>query len=107
MPKRTLSDISESDAESLSSVVSNDEIDISSALTGKKKLKLAHHDSDEEDEDLHEIIRQATSKRDMKGGTELLKKTKGKSKLAKGEIGGGSFQSMGMLCILKTFEKSI
>ena len=52
-------------------------------------------EEDDNEEDLEEIIRESISKRDMKGGTEMLKKTKGKAKIAKGEIGGGSFQSMG------------
>ncbi|KAH9994019.1 P-loop containing nucleoside triphosphate hydrolase protein [Russula vinacea] len=34
--------------------------------------------------------------RNVKDGTELLKNAKGKKKLAKGELGGGSFQSMGL-----------
>ncbi|KAI0066162.1 DEAD-domain-containing protein [Artomyces pyxidatus] len=37
------------------------------------------------------------AKRNAKEGTELLKSTKGKNKLVKGEVGGGSFQSMGLL----------
>ncbi|KAH9054251.1 DEAD-domain-containing protein [Lactarius vividus] len=36
------------------------------------------------------------SRRNIKDGTELLKNTKGKKKLTKGEVGGGSFQSMGL-----------
>ena len=76
------------------------DVDISSALTGKKRrteARVSHTGAAEDDneEDLEEIIRESISKRDMKGGTEMLKKTKGKAKIAKGEIGGGSFQSMG------------
>jgi hypothetical protein len=52
-------------------------------------------DEDEDEEDLDEIIRESIAKRDVKGGTEILKKTKGKTKIIKGEVGGGSFQSMG------------
>lgn len=87
---------------------SNDEsdIDISSALTGKKRRKetlsrgprpnpAELEDEDESEGDLKEIIRESIAKRNVKGGTELLKKTKGKTKIAKGEVGGGSFQSMG------------
>lgn len=76
---------------------SEDEVDISSALTGKKP-KLDRHNDDsggDDDEELKDIIRVATSKANVKGGTEMLKKTKGKSKIVKGEVGGGSFQSMG------------
>jgi hypothetical protein len=41
------------------------------------------------------MIRNSISRRNVKDGTELLKNTKGKKKLTKGELGGGSFQSMG------------
>ena len=54
-------------------------------------------DDGENEEDLQEIIRESIAKRNTKDGTELLKKTKGKTKIAKGEVGGGSFQSMGAL----------
>lgn len=81
---------------------SGDEVDISSALTGKKFKKGLYEDLDElpsgEDEDddgLAEVIERSIVKRNVKSGTELLKKTKGKSKIVKGEVGGGSFQSMG------------
>ena len=49
----------------------------------------------DDDEDLQDIIRQATTKRDLKEGTQVVKKAKGKTKITKGEVGGGSFQSMG------------
>ena len=85
---------------------SDSDIDISSALTGKKRrtdsssrgpraAPAALDDDGENEEDLQEIIRESIAKRNVKGGTELLKKTKGKTKIAKGEVGGGSFQSMG------------
>ncbi len=81
---------------------SDDEIDISTALTGKrpKVARTPRGAQDEEglgddDDDLHDFIRESIAKRDVKEGTELLKKTKGKKKIAKGEVGGGSFQSMG------------
>ncbi|KAI0266703.1 DEAD-domain-containing protein [Gloeopeniophorella convolvens] len=81
-----------------------DAVDISSALTqrkapsrkGKGPLVLAPPDDDDDDTDLEELIRSSISKRNTKDGTELLKNTKGKNKLAKGEVGGGSFQSMGL-----------
>ena len=83
---------------SLEDAYSEDEVDISSALTGKRpkitpRLK---PQEDDDDDDLQEFIRESITKRDVKEGTELLKKTKGKTKIAKGEVGGGSFQSMGM-----------
>lgn len=71
------------------------DVDISSALTNKKPKTVAYDAADEDEDELQELIRDSIAKRDMKEGTELLKKTKGKSKIAKGEVGGGSFQSMG------------
>lgn len=53
-------------------------------------------EKDNEDSEM-EFIQDAIAKRNVKDGTELLKRTskvKGKGK-AKGEVGGGSFQSMG------------
>jgi ATP-dependent RNA helicase DDX54/DBP10 len=50
-----------------------------------------------DDEEEMEMIQASIAKRNMREGTELLKKTsniKGKGK-AKNEVGGGSFQSMG------------
>ncbi|KAL0955956.1 hypothetical protein HGRIS_002138 [Hohenbuehelia grisea] len=78
--------------------LSDDEVDISSALTGKKSRLAAPATFDEpEDEDeLNAIIQSSIAKRDIKNGTELVKKVKGKAKLGKGEVGGGSFQSMGL-----------
>ncbi|KAF8893776.1 P-loop containing nucleoside triphosphate hydrolase protein [Infundibulicybe gibba] len=62
-----------------------DDIDISLALIGKKqKLDLDASDNDEE-------LNQG-----FKGGTDVVKKAKGKTKITKGELGGGSFQSMGL-----------
>ena len=83
----------------------DDEIDISSALTGKRiRAKVSKPGSGQgpinngkdvsSDEDEGDIIRMSISKRNVKSGTEVLKKTKGK-KIVKGEVGGGSFQSMG------------
>jgi hypothetical protein len=81
--------------------LSDDEIDISSALTGKR-AKITPV-ADESDHDLQQFIQESISKRDIKTGTEIVKKVKGKGKVAKGEVGGGSFQSMGqstMQCCL-------
>ncbi|TFK44727.1 DEAD-domain-containing protein [Crucibulum laeve] len=75
--------------------LSDDEVDISSALTGKKP-KIAHNVEDDDDEGLKDFIENSIAKRDVKEGTQVMKKTRGKAKLAKGEIGGGSFQSMGL-----------
>ena len=74
--------------------ISDDELDISSALTGKraKKSTIAAGDSDQE---LNTLIHNSILKRNVKGGTKVLTKTKGKAKMVKGEVGGGSFQSMG------------
>ncbi|KAF7792319.1 hypothetical protein EIP86_003355 [Pleurotus ostreatoroseus] len=96
----------------------SDEVDISSALTGKKPKRdrgvrapksrrkgdkveelgasSAGEDVEDDDDGLQEIIQQSIAKRNQKSGTELLKKTKGKAKIVKGEVGGGSFQSMGL-----------
>jgi ATP-dependent RNA helicase DDX54/DBP10 len=62
--------------------------DISSALVGKRQ-RLSPSD------DIAEFIQSSILKRDIKGGTKIIKNAKGKAKLAKGEVGGGSFQSMG------------
>jgi ATP-dependent RNA helicase DDX54/DBP10 len=72
----------------------SEHIDISNALAGKRQRTLPdpEHDSDDE---LGDLIRTSIAKRDIKNGTEVVKKVKGKTKLAKGEVGGGSFQSMG------------
>jgi ERCC4-type nuclease len=82
---------------------SDHSFDILSALTQRKsalhkgKAPLLSHDDgmDDDDTDLEEMIRTSISKRNVKNGTELLKNTKGKKGLTKGELGGGSFQSMG------------
>jgi len=92
-----------SDAESSGSG-SDHSFDLSSALTqrrvaiqkGKAPL-VSHDDGTDDDTEFEEMIRHSISKRNVKDGTELLKSTKGKKKkLAKGEVGGGSFQSMGI-----------
>lgn len=76
---------------------SDDEIDISSALAGKKpKIAPATEDSDD---DLRDFLHETISRRDVKTGTDVVKKAKGKGKIAKGEVGGGSFQSMGQAVI--------
>lgn len=111
--KRTRALDSEYEAEGSSDVDSADEVDISSALTGKKPKKprldedisLFAVESDD-DEGLQEIIHKSIAKRNVKSGTELLKKTKGKSKITKGEVGGGSFQSMGSSFTILSLQPS-
>ena len=96
--KRTGPEETDSEAEySEVSLGSEDEIDISSALTGKRPRVASKSKTlvIEDEEDLQDFIRESIAKRDVKEGTELLKKTKGRTKIVKGELGGGSFQSMG------------
>ncbi|KAK0241592.1 P-loop containing nucleoside triphosphate hydrolase protein [Armillaria nabsnona] len=71
--------------------LSDDDVDIFVALTTKKPRV----DEDSDDEGLKQMMLESISKRNMKSGTEILKKAKGKN-LVKGEVGGGSFQSMGL-----------
>ena len=95
MPKRFRPDPTDEEEDPFSEVPSDgdQEPDIFVALTGQKKRRIS--ESEDDDEDLQDIIRQATAKRDVKEGTQVIKKTKGKTKITKGEVGGGSFQSMG------------
>ncbi|KAI6033165.1 P-loop containing nucleoside triphosphate hydrolase protein [Pisolithus orientalis] len=73
-----------------------DDIDISSALAGKRaRRESSDEDHVTDDDELQEFINDSIAKRNVKGGTALLKKTKSKGK-GKGEVGGGSFQSMGL-----------
>ena len=72
----------------------DDSVDIFAALTSKRRRSESEDDDDNDDE-LGEFIRTSIAKRDIKQGTEVVKKAKGKGKLVKGEVGGGSFQSMG------------
>jgi ATP-dependent RNA helicase DDX54/DBP10 len=73
---------------------SDEDTDIFSSLTGAGKVSRRDH-SGIEGEDEEDFIRDSMARKRAKDGTELLKKMKGKAKLVKGEIGGGSFQSMG------------
>ncbi|KAF8973242.1 P-loop containing nucleoside triphosphate hydrolase protein [Flammula alnicola] len=93
--KRTsTSETDSDDASSFSVVAGNSEdVDISSALTGKRP-KLTHQAED--DEELTEFIQASITKRSIQEGTQVVKNSKGKSKMSKGEVGGGSFQSMGL-----------
>lgn len=80
---------------------SENPLDLSSALTRKitsKKGKgplVFREDDVDDDTELEEMIKRSITRRNVKDGTELLKNTKGKKRLTKGEVGGGSFQSMG------------
>ena len=84
---------------SLVQAASDDEfdVDISGALTGKRPRRdsAIENQPEHDDDDIEGLIHESITKRNMKGGTEMLKKIKGKGK-SKGDIGGGSFQSMGM-----------
>lgn len=86
----------ESDADTISEGLPSDsDIDISAALIGNKDKGVHPEGVEDDDEELQELIRDSIAKRNVKGGTDMLKKTKGKARMAKGEVGGGSFQSMG------------
>ncbi len=103
--KRKRTQAEDSDIEDFSGSDSESNVDISSALTGKNSKKSRRSvngpqdtgdAAEDDDEHLQELIKESISKRNVKSGTELLKKTKGKAKIVKGEVGGGSFQSMGV-----------
>ncbi|KAG8690907.1 ATP-dependent RNA helicase dbp10 [Ceratobasidium sp. 423] len=99
MAKRREESVSESsDAELSESESSDDQIDIFNALAnpgaGKGKNKQAEESDLEEDDT--QFIQRAIEKRNKKGGTEVMKAVNSKGKLAKGAVGGGSFQSMGL-----------
>ncbi|KAG6334659.1 hypothetical protein ID866_4426 [Astraeus odoratus] len=92
----------EGDSGSASSIVPPDgsDIDISSALTRKRARHDGTSDSENEgldtsDSDFEDFINDSISRRNVKGGTDMLKKIKSKGK-GRGEVGGGSFQSMGL-----------
>ena len=74
---------------------SDSDVDITSALTGKKGKRMAEDSDGDDFEELEDLIKQSVAKRDVKEGTKMLKKSKGKTTMSKGEVGGGSFQSMG------------
>lgn len=90
--KRTTGTTQEEEEDSVFSEVplSDGEVDISSTLTSRKRLQV---DGEDDDED---FIRETMAKHNVRSGTEIIKRTKGKNKIAKGEVGGGSFQSMGV-----------
>lgn len=88
--KRVVSETQDdSEASSVEEVpFSGHDLDISLKLVGFQEQVGGGDDED--------FIRQSIAKHNVKSGTELIKKTKGKKKISKGEVGGGSFQSMGM-----------
>ncbi|KAH8827988.1 P-loop containing nucleoside triphosphate hydrolase protein [Flagelloscypha sp. PMI_526] len=70
-----------------------DEPDIADVLVSKRP----RFESDDGSEDeLDDIINSSIVQRNVKQGTSVLKHAKGKAKIQKGEVGGGSFQSMGL-----------
>ncbi|KAH9016217.1 P-loop containing nucleoside triphosphate hydrolase protein [Lactarius hengduanensis] len=92
-----------SDEEMSDSDRSDHSFDISSTLTRQKTASkkgkgplIPRDDDTDDDTELEEMIRRSITRRNIKDGTELLKNTKGKKRLTKGEVGGGSFQSMGL-----------
>jgi ATP-dependent RNA helicase DDX54/DBP10 len=61
----------------------------------RKQAKVSSSTDEGDNDGLKEVIQKTTTRRDVKGGTAILKRAKGKGKMTKGEVGGGSFQSMG------------
>ncbi|KAL4073888.1 P-loop containing nucleoside triphosphate hydrolase protein [Scleroderma yunnanense] len=101
-PKRKRADEEgEEDSDSAFSIVRpDDDVDISSALTVHRAQKATVDGSDNggdgtDDDELGDFINDSIARRNIKGGTDLLKKIKSKGK-GKGDVGGGSFQSMGL-----------
>ncbi|KAJ3899688.1 P-loop containing nucleoside triphosphate hydrolase protein [Lentinula edodes] len=92
--ERSLSDL---DIDGIDNDLEDDDVDISSALTRKRSKNNSQQNQSDGEEDFSIFLQDAMAKHNVKSGTELLKKTKGKAKLVKGEVGGGSFQSMGLL----------
>jgi len=97
MSKRKHSERAEKDFRDASPSVSEDtqseDFDISSALINKRIKTL--HSAQDDDDDLADFIQSSIAKRSVKEGAQIVKKAKGKKKITKGEVGGGSFQSMG------------
>ncbi|KAF8630647.1 hypothetical protein AX15_002797 [Amanita polypyramis BW_CC] len=67
-------------------------LDIKSASVQKRSRSGSDNDEDE----LRDFIQSSIAKRDVKTGTQVVKTAKRKVKVTKGEVGGGSFQSMGL-----------
>ncbi len=78
---------------------SDDALDISTSLTGKRRKRIEQVENLEEDdpEDFSRFLQETIAKRDIKEGTQVVRNMKkGRQNVTKGEVGGGSFQSMGM-----------
>ena len=70
--------------------------DVSDALPTKQPT---HEEQDtDDDHEFRRFLAERIARRDVKAGTEILKKSTKGGKRTKGEVGGGSFQSMGQYC---------
>lgn len=90
--ERSDSDFSDSD-------ISEEQVDIFDTLANISKDEGRGNvddakESDSEADDA-QFIQREIEKRNKKGGTRVTKAVSAKGKLAKGAVGGGSFQSMG------------
>ena len=95
MSRRTTDSVSElSDEELANSDGSEDQVEIFHALANGNKTKGKGKAVEDSDDDA-QFIQRAIEKHNKKGGTEITKAVNAKGKLAKGAVGGGSFQSMG------------
>ena len=90
--KRRLSSNGRDDSPSSSDAEDSGVVDISTSITRKRPRTDTAEDGED---DLADFIQASIAKRSVKEGTQFIKNTKGKSKVTKGEVGGGSFQSMG------------
>ncbi|KAG9094198.1 ATP-dependent RNA helicase dbp10 [Ceratobasidium sp. 370] len=89
------SDSEFSGVDSDASDVSEDQVDIFNALATTRVEKGKGKQVEDSDDDV-QFIQRAIERRNKKGGTEVTKSVSAKGKLAKGAVGGGSFQSMGL-----------
>ncbi|KAG9118915.1 ATP-dependent RNA helicase dbp10, partial [Ceratobasidium sp. 392] len=76
--------------------VSQDQVDIFNALSTTKSGKGKGKQLEDSDDGDEQFIQRAIERHNKKGGTEVTKAVNAKGKLAKGAVGGGSFQSMGL-----------
>ncbi|TFL04411.1 P-loop containing nucleoside triphosphate hydrolase protein [Pterulicium gracile] len=74
------------------------DLDITDVLTGanktSKKQRIDPHEDPEDD--LADLLATKISKRNVKDGTKVVKKSNARGNLVHGQVGGGSFQSMGL-----------
>jgi ATP-dependent RNA helicase DDX54/DBP10 len=84
-------------------ISNNDSFDISLALLGKRP-KFSQQAESDSDDDLSNFIQTSIAERSIKEGTRIVKKAIGKEKVSKGEVGGGSFQSMGKWPFFISFQ---